>query len=778
MDQIYDRGRSASREFQQEFRGINKKMRPSETEFVYAMNLSAREYPALVTREERDYITDIGRCTSPSLCSLGDGSVAYLSEDTEGEYITIDGETVYTLEPTGAIRTMVKMGSCLCVFPDGLVYNMVDKTVKFIEASVDNKFDGAVVFSPSGYDGKIAKVSETMPSKAQVGDIWYDPKEEKSYLCSSVSNSWQKEESFIYANGMDLAFSTVKPQYAVQVESFAGGIPQGEYGMLFTNNGGSYIATGISVPIYNELPESANNGDFIVVNDTVAKKCELYQFRTNRPNWTENPQPYTRIELNSLDISDKFSTGDVIEVGKYGYTRVLNSVKSSKNENGYIVVDNIGRMGAVYYAEEPIKISRNLPERLTNIIECSNRLWATDDEGHEIYACKLGDPFNWYAFSGLASDSYAITVGSGGVFTGAISYDGYPHFFKENSIIKVYGSYPFRLYALDCPGVNYGSQKSVSVLNGVVVYKGVDAFYAYSGSYPQIISSDLGNIPGIVAASAADNNAYYCVLDNNIYVFENGFWHIQAVPNEKGYEFYEETVLDMCYTGRNVIAAFTANDSVIGFGIEAPTVFLSKITGNDVSNKTNFLEKTLLKQFYLEYINYERNGYIEKAFVFRNKTNEFTALNVGETFFIDLTAYSVHELFKEDESTTIILFGLLNESEIDSEFVAGQKYKISVYKNTPISWYFETTKLGLSFPDDMYYSHFTFRYFAENPVVLHIKYDDGNSERSILPAKNNIGSYAVTVIPRNTEYISLELSGEGKFALFSITKKIEGGKNP
>ena len=78
----------------------------------------------------------------------------------------------------------------------------------------------------------------------------------------------------------------------------------------------------------------------------------------------------------------------------------------------------------------------------------------------------------------------------------------------------------------------------------------------------------------------------------------------------------------------------------------------------------------------------------------------------------------------------------------------------------------------------MYYSHFTFRYFAENPVVLHIKYDDGNSERSILPAKNNIGSYAVTVIPRNTEYISLELSGEGKFALFSITKKIEGGKNP
>lgn len=778
MYQIYDRGRNAARDSIQEFRGINKKIRPSESELADARNLSAREYPALVTREEREYITDIGRCISPSLCALGDGNVAHFLQDDEGKHIAINGKKVFKLEPSGAIRSLVKMGAYLCVFPDGLVYNMVDKTVKFIEASVDNMTDGPVTFYPSGFDGKIANVSESAPTEAQVGDVWYNPKEEKSYLCTSVSDVWQSEEAVIYSNNMDLAFASIKPQYAVAVQMLSGGNALGTSGELWSYNGGTYVNTGISVPISTKFPETAQNGDFAVINDPIGKKCGLYQFRIDRPNWTSNPQPYTRIELGTLDISEKFYAGDVIAVGKYGYTRVLNSVEKADGHNGFIVVDHVGRVGTVYYAEEAVRISRNKPEGLANIIECANRLWGTDSEGREIYACKLGDPLNWYAFSGLASDSYAITVGSGGVFTGAVSYDGYPHFFKEGQILKIYGSYPFRLYTLDCPGVEYGSAKSVAVLKGTVIYKGLDAFYAYSGSYPQNISQSLGKLSGIAPAATADNEAYYCAFDEKIYVFENGVWHLHDSPNTEGHEFYPETILDLCYTGRGVIAAFAAEDSEIGFGISPPTTYLCKISGGLSGSMSGTMRaKKLVKKFSMPFGDYVHEGEARQGFIYGSK-NEFLALSVGEIFFVDDNTYIVADITKFDESKTGVSFYATDGTDISKRFTVGQEYTIYVYENTPLLWHFETVKLGLGDPDDKYYSHFIFKYSAENPVEVFIKYDNGETASATLPAKTNIGSFAVTIIPHNTEYLSLLLMGKGEFSLISITKKIEGGKNP
>ena len=127
----YDRGRNVSRDYQQEFRGISKKVRPSETEFAHAINLTSAEYPALTTRRERDYITDIGRCDTPSLCSLGDGSIAYIGKDgenSENYAVFIDGVKVEEFALTGVKmpQKIVKMGQYLCLFPAGIVYNLTD----------------------------------------------------------------------------------------------------------------------------------------------------------------------------------------------------------------------------------------------------------------------------------------------------------------------------------------------------------------------------------------------------------------------------------------------------------------------------------------------------------------------------------------------------------------------------------------------------------------------------------------------------------------------------
>jgi hypothetical protein len=692
----YDKGRNVSRDYQQEFRGINRKVRPSETEFVSAINLTSAEYPALTTRRERDFITDIGRCDTPSLCSLGDGSIAYIGKTEEGYAIFIDGVKEFALTDVEMPQKIVKMGQYLCLFPSGIVYNLTDKTAKSIESVFDNQFDGVFSFTPCKLDGKVAIVSALIPSKASIGDMWYDTEANKSYLCTAIVDGWQKEKAIVYVNNMDLAFATERPLYAVQASSFDGGIASGS-AMLYTFNGGTYISTGISVTISDKFPTSASNGDFILITDSTARTNTLYQYRTKAPKWAEYPTSYTRISSDTKDITDFFKEGDVIEVSEFGYTRVYTAVKETADEVGYIVTDTLPVYGTYGYAEKPMQITRMMPKGLTNIVETSNRLWGTDTEGKEIYACKLGDPFNWYAYTGIASDAYAITVGSGGKFTAAVSYDGYPHFFKENSILKVYGHYPFNLYSFDCPGVALGNEKSVAILNGAVIYKGVSGFFAYSGGYPELLSDDITDIctdEYVVTAAAADNNAYYAAIQNGydsyVYVFEKGFWHIHDAG--KLQEYKRNAIADMCFTGRGVIAA-------IG---EEETEYAGE----------------------LEYQGFEAKRYLAT------------------------------------------LSGLPPKG-----FEADKKHE-------DLQWSMTSARLGLSLPQDKWYSHLIFRYASESPVDVVITYDGKVTDEYTLSARERLGSESIILSPTQSEYITISMKGKGKFTLVSISRNIEGGNTP
>lgn len=738
----YDRGKNILREILQEFRGINKRLRPSESEFRKAFNMSTSEYPALVSRRERKYNTNtIGRCGFPSLCSLGDGKIAYIGESEGKHYIYIDGEAVYEFENIPETpHKMVKMGQYLCVFPEGIVYNIADNSVKRIRSEFSNYDKGKITFSPCKIDGKIAVVSDVEPSEARIGDVWYSPAENKTYLCTAVTSSWSIEKAIIYANNMDLAFATDRPLYAVQVSSFTGGLADGSEGTLLTYNGGTYIVTDVKVPIGTRLSDSPSNGSFMVINDSVARKCTLWHYRTNRPKWVEYGTSYTRISASVADIADYFSEGDVIKVDEYGYSRIYTAVKATENEAGYIVTDSISTIGEYGYAEKPLTLSRDMPEGMTNIIEASNRLWATDALGREIYASKLGDPFNWYAFSGLASDSYAITVGIGGVFTGAISYDGYPHFFKETSIMKVYGNYPFRLYTLDCPGVASNASESVAVYNGAIVYKGVDGFYAYNGSYPTLISESIGDetlTNCAVTASASDNSAYYAAVKindkTNIYVYQKGMWHLQDSTD----------VADMCFTGRGVVYAFGKGD---GSETEQQTYYLAS---SEVGQLNYYTQETYTVG------DIDGDGRVTEADV-----------NIARKIVMGTYTPTNDEILRGDTD---------GNGEIDrSDYLLISR----MITEGPVDWYFETAEQGLYLPFDKWYSHFIFRYYAEKPFTVTLKYSDGWEERYTMPEKAVIGSESIQIPARKTEYLTIKAEGSGRFALLSIAKNIEGGNTP
>ena len=81
------------------------------------------------------------------------------------------------------------------------------------------------------------------------------------------------------------------------------------------------------------------------------------------------------------------------------------------------------------------------------ICSFENRIYGCSSSANTIYASALGDPTNFFDYTGISTDSYAVAVGSEGEFTGCIGYGGSVLFFKEDAIHRLMGSFPAE-YAL------------------------------------------------------------------------------------------------------------------------------------------------------------------------------------------------------------------------------------------------------------------------------------------------------------------------------------------
>lgn len=191
-----------------------------------------------------------------------------------------------------------------------------------------------------------------------------------------------------------------------------------------------------------------------------------------------------------------------------------------------------GEKGDEAYTEPgEVSISRTVPD-LDFVCENENRVWGC--KGNTIHCSKLGDPFNFNVFDGLATDAYAVDTGSAGNFTGCVSYLGYPIFFKEDHIYKVYGTIPsnFQVMGTETLGVAEGCERSLAVAGEVLFYVSRVGVMAYSGGVPQCVSRNLGQQRLGQAAAGADGLRYYLSAQGadqtwGLYVYDTQtkLWH-------------------------------------------------------------------------------------------------------------------------------------------------------------------------------------------------------------------------------------------------------------
>lgn len=136
---------------------------------------------------------------------------------------------------------------------------------------------------------------------------------------------------------------------------------------------------------------------------------------------------------------------------------------------------------------------------------------------------------------GISTDSWAGSLGTDGPFTGAITHLGYPVFFKENYLHKVYPSEvgAHSIQDTACRGVQKGSERSLAIVNEVLYYKGRNGVCAYDGSLPVEVSGDLGDKRYENAVAGAHGNKYYISMadctngEYSLFVYDavKGLWH-------------------------------------------------------------------------------------------------------------------------------------------------------------------------------------------------------------------------------------------------------------
>jgi len=276
----------------------------------------------------------------------------------------------------------------------------------------------------------------------------------------------------------------------------------------------------------NSAPESPQNNDLWV--DTSVTPNELKQYSEATESWVSIASTYVKISYSNIGKAFGQYDGETIsgcERGDFNGAFIV----ADKGDD-YLIISGI--LNEVFKQVTPLKISRKLPQ-MDFFCENGNRVWGCSSETNEIFCCKLGDPKNWNCFMGIASDSYAVSVGTDGEFTGAVSYKGYVLFFKENCVHKIYGfNPPFTVNTSYIRGVQKGSEKSLVTVNETLYYKSPNGIVLYDGGLPISISEVFGTDYYFNAVAGALRDKYYVCMTNKdneriLFVYDEvkNVWH-------------------------------------------------------------------------------------------------------------------------------------------------------------------------------------------------------------------------------------------------------------
>lgn len=175
------------------------------------------------------------------------------------------------------------------------------------------------------------------------------------------------------------------------------------------------------------------------------------------------------------------------------------------DENAF---ENTPQEGGAPEETEQISMKKEVPD-LDGIFTNEQRLWGW--KGSMIYCSKLNDPTNFNVFDQLADDSWTYPMDGSGDIIGGIVYQGYPMFFKQDKVVRVYGDRPsqFRVMDVSTMGLHPGCGKSLAIAGDTLLYVSRNGVTAYRGGYGENMHDSFGDLHFSEAVAATDGRRYF-----------------------------------------------------------------------------------------------------------------------------------------------------------------------------------------------------------------------------------------------------------------------------
>ena len=479
---------ATTRDMVDTFLGYNHNLRIGGGEFYDMKNLTSSYYPVLSPRSKRGvYASHTDTHTLNPQGMIAKDALCYV----DGTDFVINGYHIdlgLSADPKDCPKQLVSMGAYVIILPDAKWVNTANWNAG------NNTFNGEG--GSGAIDEKFESISPVTFTLTRIDSEAFDIK-----FKQASEPEMKDDKGTILVNNGDIWLDQSSVPHSLKQFSESSG--------MWVSLGTTYIkiqSTGIGKGFeqYDGITISGLKG--------VALKKDMVD---------DNGQPvildgHTAEQISAIDG---------------------NFVIWDKGDN-YITI--VGILDTEETILNVITVERKMPV-MDFIVESENRLWGcrygTDHKGNvvnEIYASKLGDFKNWNCFMGLSTDSYVASCGTDGQFTGAITHLGYPIFFKENFMHKVYGNYPanYQIQTTTCRGVEKGSSQSLAIVNEVLYYKSRSGICAYDGSLPVEISSLLGEVKYSDAVAGSHSNKYYISMKDatdeyNLFVYDTakGLWH-------------------------------------------------------------------------------------------------------------------------------------------------------------------------------------------------------------------------------------------------------------
>ena len=469
-----------SRTLLRAFGGLNEGYGCSEAEYSAGINFSSRDFPALSTRKPRRKLRTL---TGLNGMYHLNGLLTVCGKDLV--YTPDDGgETVTCTDAVAdSKKALVGLGTKILIFPDKVAFDTADGSVSALGACW--KAEGqSVEFAPCDAEGRTytpTGVGREEPESPADGQIFLKVEDEE--------HPWRYDGTLEVYSAASGNWTALPLDYC------------------------RITAAGAQ--------EKFCQWDTVTVQGTAAKQAGQWEA-------LDGDCVVYAVTENSLCVRAD-------PAGDYFYGTLVQGTDAAQ----WTSLD--GSQTRSIAAEQTVQLERRVPD-LDFVTECDNRVWGCSSRENVIYACKLGDPTNWFSYRGIAEDSYAVTVGSDGPFTGAATCLGSVLFFKENALHKLYGSKPsdFQLSSLRCRGVARNAAGSLCVLNETLYYLSPDGVMAWDGSIPTKVSEKLNtarlsNVQTAVGGALDGRYYLYLARDSGregdaleerllVYDTERGLW--------------------------------------------------------------------------------------------------------------------------------------------------------------------------------------------------------------------------------------------------------------